>query len=169
MTHKECIYQWTDSDKRFYFISLIPFLIAFVSAAYILATVSIHLTLTFIGLYIIGNLFQAGACVGCPYRGKFCPAVFGVYLGNVISSIIYKNRTFERRFFNINANAASITCMITLLFPIYWLTLSGWYYVVGYLVLVITYWFFFSLVFCLKCSYSDTCPGGRTAHAMFGK
>ena len=134
MTNHKCRYQWTSKDRHFYFLSLILFLIPFVGAAHVLANVSIYLLLTFIGLYILVNIFQAGACVGCPYRGKFCPAIFGVYFSNVISSIIYKNRTFEQRFFNMNANLASITCIIALSFPIYWLALSGWYFAVGYLV-----------------------------------
>jgi hypothetical protein len=166
LTHQECIYRWTGIDKQSYFLSLILFLIPFVGAAYVLANVSIYLLLTFIGLYVLVNIFQAGACVGCPYRGKFCPAIFGVYFSNVISSIIYRNRTFEQRFFNMNANLASITSIVVLLFPIYWLTLSGWYYAVGYLVFLTAYWFLFSSFFCLKCSYSATCPGGRTAHKL---
>jgi hypothetical protein len=166
MTHNKCLYQWTDRDKRFYFISLIPFLIAFVGAAYILATVSIYLTALFLGLYIICNIFQAGACVGCPYRGKFCPAVFGVYLSNIISATIYKKRSFEQRFFDINATAASIMSLITLLFPVYWLFISGWYYLTAYIAIVIIYLILFYSFFCPKCSYSETCPGGRAAHKI---
>jgi hypothetical protein len=169
MTHQECTYRWTGNDKQSYFLSLTLFLIPFVGAACVLANVSIYLLLAFIGLYILANIFQAGACVGCPYRGKFCPAIFGVYFSNVISSIIYKNRTFEQRFFNVNANLASITCIVTLLFPICWLVLSGWYFAVGYLGFLAVYWFLFSSFFCLKCSYSDTCPGGRIAHKLYKK
>lgn len=169
MTQGKCVYLWTSGDRRFYFLSLIPFLVAFIGAAYILATVSISLMVIFVVLYLIANLFQAGACVGCPYRGKFCPAVFGIYLSNVISSNIYKKRSFEQRFFNINANLASIMCIITFVFPIYWLVVSGWYYLTSYLVLVLIYLFMFYPFFCPKCSYSDTCPGGRVIHKFSRK
>lgn len=159
-------YQWTGKDRRYYFLSLIPFAIGFVGAVYIMSTFSIYLSLIFLGLYLIANVFQAGACVGCPYRGKFCTAIFGVYLGNLISSIIYKNRSFDQRFFNINAEIASIAAIITLLLPIYWLFIYGWYYLVAYFILIFIHIFLFYRLFCPKCSYSDTCPGGRLVHKL---
>jgi len=61
MTHQECTYRWTGIDKQSYLLSLILFLIPFVGAAYVLANVSIYLLLTFIGLYVLANIFQAGA------------------------------------------------------------------------------------------------------------
>jgi len=169
MIHKQCIYQWTSRDRRFYFLSLIPFFIAFVGATCILAISSPYLVIIFISLYILGNIFQAGACVGCPYRGKFCPAIFGVYLSNIISSIIYKKRSFKQQFFNINANLASTTSIIALIFPIYWLFASGWYYLVGYIVLIALHLYLFFPNFCLKCDYNDTCPGGRTVRQLLKK
>jgi len=166
MNRSTSCYQWTGKDKRYYFLSLIPFIIGFVGAAYIMLTFSVYLLLVFLGLYLIANIFQAGACVGCPYRGKFCTAIFGVYLGNLISSIIYKNRSFDQRFFNINAEIASTAAIITLLLPVYWLFIFGWYYLVAYFVLTFIHIFLFYRLFCPKCSYSDTCPGGRIVHRL---
>ena len=166
MSRNAGCYQWTGRDKCYYFLSLIPFVIGFAVAGYILATFSIYLLLIFLGFYVVANIFQAGACVGCPYRGKFCTAIFGVYLGNLISSSIYKKRSFEQRFFNINAEIASVVAVITLLLPTYWLFIYGWYYLISYFVLTITHIFLFYRLFCPKCSYSDTCPGGRTVHKL---
>jgi hypothetical protein len=159
-------YQWTGGDKRYYFLSLIPFIIGFVGAAYILATFSVYLLSIFIGLYLVANIFQAGACVGCPYRGRFCAAIFGVYLGNLISSGIYKNRSFNQRFFDINAEIASVVALITLLLPTYWLFIYGWYYLIAYFVLTMIHIFLFYRLFCPKCGYNDTCPGGRIANKL---
>ena len=166
MSRNAGCYQWTGRDKCYYFLSLIPFVIGFAVAGYILATFSIYLLLIFLGFYVVANIFQAGACVGCPYRGKFCTAIFGVYLGNLISSSVYKKRSFEQRFFNINAEIASVAAVITLLLPTYWLFIYGWYYLISYFVLTITHIFLFYRLFCPKCSYSDTCPGGRTVHKL---
>jgi len=153
--------QWNNRDKCYYFLSLIPFILGFADAAYILATFSVYLLSIFIVLYIITSIFQAGACVGCPYRGRFCTAIFGVYLGNLISSRIYKNRSFDQRFFNINAEIASAVAVITLLFPAYWLLVYGWYYLIAYIILTFIHIFLFYRLFCPKCSYNDTCPGGK--------
>jgi hypothetical protein len=166
MARNTTCYQWTGADKGYYFLSLIPFAIGFVGAAYILATVSLYLVALFVGLYIVTCFFQAGACVGCPYRGRFCTALFGIYLANVISSIIYKNRSFEQRFFNINAQVASIAAIATFLLPIYWLFVNGWYYMALYLLATMIHLFLFYRLFCPKCGYSDTCPGGRTVHRL---
>jgi hypothetical protein len=145
---------------------MIPFFIALTGTAYILAASSIYLMLVFFGLYILGNIFQAGACVGCPYRGKFCPAVFGVYLSNLISSLVYRNRHFEQRFYTINASFASVICVIALLFPVYWLYISGWHYLVLYIVLLLLHVYLFFPKICPKCSYNDTCPGGIAVNKL---
>ena len=158
--HSGC-YRWKVRDKLYYFLSLLPFIIGFVGAACILASFNIYLLLLFIVLYLVANVFQAGACVGCPYRGRFCTAIFGIYLANIISSLIYKNRTFNQRFFNINAEIASTVAIITSLIPVYWLFISGWYYLVAYIVLTAAHIFLFYRLFCPKCSYHNTCPGGR--------
>jgi len=42
MSRNAGCYQWTGRDKRYYFLSLIPFVIGFAGAGYILATFSIY-------------------------------------------------------------------------------------------------------------------------------
>ena len=166
MDKKSNRYKWDRTDKTYYFISLIFFIVSFVGAGYILVTVSFWLLVLFVGLYIMASVFQAGACVGCPYRGRFCPAIFGVYLANILLSRVYKNRSFSQKFFNINATLASIMAILTLLLPIYWLIINSWYYLVIYLTLVIVHLYLFYRCFCPKCSYNETCPGGRTVNKL---
>lgn len=169
MTQDKSIYQWSKQDKFLYFITLIPFLIAFIGAAYLLATVSIYLTVTFLLLYLGINFFQAGCCIGCPYRGRYCPPIFGIYLANLLSTTIYKKRNFEPRFFRINATVAGFFVTITFLFPVYWLLLLNWYYLAIFLVLIMGHIVLFYPFICPKCSYNDTCPGGRVVHKLFRK
>jgi len=38
--------------------------------------------------------------VGCPYRGRYCPALCGVYLGNLLSGMLYPNRQFDDQLFD---------------------------------------------------------------------
>jgi len=163
------MYQWSKRDKFLYSAILIPFLVAFIGAAYLLATVSIYLTVIFLLLYTSVNFFQAGCCIGCPYRGKFCPAVFGMYLANFLSATIYRKRNFEPGFFRVNATLTEISVIIALLFPVYWLLSLNWYYLVVFLSLIVVHIVLFYPIICPKCGYNDTCPGGQVVHKLFKK
>ena len=104
----------------------------------------------------------AGACVGCPYQGKYCPALFGVYLGNFLSGILYKDRKFDEKFFKRNAAAGETMVLVLVLFPLYWVFITGWYLVLIYLALIAAHLVIFMPTQCEKCSYNTTCPGGLT-------
>ncbi|MEN7982662.1 MAG: hypothetical protein ABFQ65_04395 [Nanoarchaeota archaeon] len=157
---KQQIYRWTIKDKWIYVLAITPFLIAFIGASYLIGTISIYLTLIFFSLYIISNIFQAGACTGCPYRGKYCPPLFGVYLGNILSTIIYKNKKYDLKFIKLHGKIAEIIIYLTFLFPIYWLFSLNWYFVVIYFSLLLTHLILFMPTQCEKCSYNEICPGG---------
>lgn len=161
---KACLYKdsyhWTAQDKWNYILSLAPFLVAFLGSIYLLGTISITLSLVFIILYLIGNIFQAGACTGCPYRGKYCPPVFGVYLGNLLSGILYKHKDFDLQFIENQAKIAELVIYGTFLFPIYWLFSIAWYYPLFYFILLALHLILFMPNQCEKCSYNKICPGG---------
>lgn len=154
-------YKWTPKDKWLYMLSMIPFLALIAGTIYVLSSYTILITLIWIFIYLIVNVFQAGCCVGCPYRGKYCPAFVGVYLGNFLSSIIYKNRQFDPEFFKKNAAGGEITLIIFLLYPLYWIFLSKWYFLLIYLALILTHIALFMPKQCSKCSYNEKCPGGK--------
>ncbi len=162
-------YEWTRRDKALYFLSLVPLAGALATAIYVLATAAAYLAVVFVVLYLALNFFQAGCCVGCPYRGRYCPAVFGIYLSNIISSRLYRNRTYDERFFKLNEAPAEVLTLLLLAFPVYWLALEVWYYVVGYLGLVVLNGVLFFPTQCTKCSYHDTCPGGRSMLKLLGR
>ena len=156
------IYKWSRKDRVLYFAVLLPFAVAFIGTAYLLATVAPYLAAIFILLYVAVNVFQAGCCVGCPYRGRYCPPVFGLYLANFLSSQIYKNRSFRRNFFKVNANLAELFLGLTLSFPIYWFLSLNWLYLLGFVFLILMHAALFFPSQCTRCSYNDTCPGGQT-------
>ena len=156
-------YEWTRRDKFIYLLALAPFLVAFVGALALIATISVYWTIALIALHLLGSVFQAGCCIGCPYRGRYCPALFGIFLANVFSARIYKDREYDQTFFNRNAALAetvvaiiAILCCI-LLFTIHW-TLAVVFLALG---TIHVYLFFRQL--CPKCGYNETCPGGRAA------
>jgi hypothetical protein len=154
-------YRWTNKDRYLYSLSIIPFLVVFIGTIILLSTYSVILSIVVIVLYLITNIFQAGCCVGCPYRGEYCPALCGVYLGNLLSSILYKNREFDRDFFKRNAQAGEMMLFITILFPIYWLFRANWILVPVYILLLAFHFIIFMPTQCEKCGYNTTCPGGQ--------
>ncbi|MGD8456030.1 MAG: hypothetical protein PVF83_06580 [Anaerolineales bacterium] len=155
-------YQWTRKDKQLYALSMLPFVIVFIGTAYLLSTYSIYLALILVGLYLLTNVFQAGCCVGCPYRGKYCPALCGVYLGNLLSGFLYKNREFDQKFFDRNAAAGETMVLLTALYPLYWVARTSWILVPIYLLLLAAHFAIFMPTQCDKCAYNTTCPGGQT-------
>ncbi len=154
-------YQWNMKDKLLYLLSMIPFIVLLLCGILILSKYNFIYLIIWIFLYIIVNIFQAGCCVGCPYRGKYCPAFCGVFLGNILSVIFYKNRTHNEKFFKINANGGETFLTIFFLFPLYWIFITKWYFVLIYIGLIMLHIFLFMPTQCPKCSYNQTCPGGK--------
>lgn len=161
-------YEWTPRDKWLYALSMVPFVVVFVGTTYLLWTHAPHLAATFVGLYLLTNVFQAGCCIGCPYRSRYCPALCGVYLGNMLSGVLYPRKEFEEGFFRRNAAAGETMVVVLILFPLYWVFRTSWYLVPVYLVLVAAHFALFMPTQCGKCSFNDTCPGGRAWMRMRG-
>jgi len=154
-------YRWTPADKLRYALSLIPFLALIAGTAYILKEYPLFIIAGWFSIYLVVNIFQAGCCVGCPYRGKYCPAFVGVFIGNFLSTLLYRNREHDPAFFKRNAAGGEITLIIFLLFPLYWIFKTEWWYTLIYLGLLALHIFLFMPTQCSKCSYSETCPGGK--------
>ena len=154
-------YKWKSKDKWLYILSMLPFVVMFAGTLFLLKNYSIIISLIWVFLYLIVNVFQAGCCVGCPYRGKYCPAFCGVYLGNLLSGVLYKNRLFDSKFFEINAAGGEITLIVFLLFPLYWIYLSNWYFILIYFGLLVFHIVLFMPKQCSKCSHNINCPGGK--------
>ena len=163
MNQTRKIHQWTSRDKFLYFLAMIPFGIAFIGSIVLTATISIFFPIILIILFLVANFFQAGACVSCPYQGKFCPAILGVYLWNFLSTRIYKNRLFNQKFNKINASLAELCFLVILvLICISLFTLNILYPIIAIGLIILHFALFFAFI-CPKCGYNGTCPGGHTA------
>ncbi len=160
------LYQWTKRDRIIYFIALLPFLMAFCFTFYLLATISLYLPVIFILFFLGINIFQAGCCVGCSYVGRFCPAVFGVYLANILSSKMYKQKTHKSNFFKKNAFFAGISVALFFTFPFYWLFNLNWHYLVVFYGLMIVHLLLLLIILCPKCDYNKICPAGKTSRSF---
>jgi len=84
-----------------------------------------------------------------------------VYLGKTLSIILYKNRQFDPKFFELNEKAAEIMILVLAVYPLYWVFKSGWYLIPIYFLLIAAHFILFMSTQCEKCSYNTTCPGGR--------
>ncbi len=156
-------YQWTDRDKRTYLLALAPFLVAFLGAAVLIATVSITWTVVLLALYLLGCLFQAGCCVSCPYRGRYCPAIFGIYPANFLSVRIYGDRPHDQKFFNVHATLAASVVAVIAIYCLSFLFAIHWAFAVTFAVLGLVHIALFLRRICPKCGFNETCPVGRSA------
>lgn len=160
MTRESRDYQWTSRDKWLYALSMVPFLVVFAGAIILLGSFSPWLSVLLVFFYLLTNVFQAGCCVGCPYRGKYCPALFGVYLGNILSGVLYPNREFDQDFFDKNAAAGEIMVLVIAIFPVYWVVKTSWWLLPVYILLIGAHLVLFMPTQCEKCGYNEICPGG---------
>jgi hypothetical protein len=160
-------YEWSARDKLVYFLALIPFLAAFFGTAYLLATKSIYLTVGLVILYLLANVFQAACCIGCPYRGRYCPALYGVYLGNLLSTWLYADREHDDRFFKTNATLGELSILAILVYSAGWLATLSWWYVLIVVLLAAVHMVLFLTLLCPKCGYNETCPAGQSACRVF--
>jgi len=157
---KKIPYHWSSRDKWLYAISLIPFSILFFGVIYLLAGICIYMSVLWLLIYLVLNIVQGYCCIACPYKGKYCPAIFGVYLGNIISGFLYSEYEFDQKLFKLNARWAEFVLAIFILYPLYWLYTIDWYYVLIYIGLMVLHIVLFIPTQCSKCSFNDLCPGG---------
>jgi hypothetical protein len=163
------VYQWSKVDKMTYLLSLIPLIAVFIIVLYVLTFQSIYLSILFLSLYVIVNFFQSYCCIDCPYKGSYCPAFFGVYLGNMLSSILFNHHTMNLKTHKLCASLGALLVIVTILFPIYWLYQQGWIMLITYIGLVVLHVLLFAPTQCKKCSYQDRCPGGKATNALLSK
>ena len=162
LKHEES-YVWTGRDKLVYALLMVPFLVLFIGAAYLIAQISIYLTLGLLGGYVVIAFIQSVCCVGCPYRGKFCPAIFGIYPGNVLSCVLYPNREHDPQVYDRYATIGQIAVVALFVYAGYWLSTLSWWYVLAEIVLGTVHVAGFYVWLCHKCGYKQTCPAGKSA------
>jgi hypothetical protein len=126
-------------------------------------TINPILSLIMIVLYLMTSYFQSYCCVyqDCPYVGEFCPAVSGVYLGNILAKRLYsKDTPKSERKFQTYKNLGIVFWLLMAFFPLYWVYLLGLHYAIGYVAFHLTYYLAYGLTICPSCAIRETCPGG---------
>lgn len=120
--------------------------------------------MVYLGLYLGMCYFQAYccACQECPYIGEFCPAIAGIYPGNMLAKIKYANDGIVKseRALRTNATLASACWVGIMVLPIRRLAKRSTVLAVGYALVHAAYYLFHGLTVCPVCAVRDTCPGG---------
>lgn len=156
-------HHWSARERLYYVLLLIPALAALIGAAWFLFSNAWWPGAIYIFLILGVHVAQARCCVGCPYRGRFCPAIYGVYLANPLSRLLFRDAVHTRQTYD-RAAAFGISFVVAiLLFPLYWLYTAAWWYAALYVALLLLHTLIFFPTFCPKCAYRETCPGGRFA------
>lgn len=166
------VYQWTKRDKVLHLLPAIPLVVFYVGTAYLLAVRSIYLVGIFLLLWVATNGAIAGICVGCPYRGGYCPGVSQLYFAPFLPAVMRqgeKGRSGPRSF-KVNLALLGVFGIGSYLFAFYWLIVLYWperalvvLALAGLLVVHMPLSFF---ILCPKCGYNDTCPMAKVHKAV---
>ena len=128
------------------------------------------LSFVLIGLYIATSYYQSYCCVyqDCPYIGEFCPAVSGIYLGNIFAKRLYSEDTPKsEKKFQTYKNLGIFFWLLMAFFPVFWIYQLGLYYAIAYIVFHLGYYLAFGLTICPSCAIKETCPGGALQKQVF--
>lgn len=164
MNENKQVYQWSKHDKVIHLLPAIPLVVYYVGTVYLLVVKSIYLMGAFLLLWVATNIAIAGICVGCPYRGGYCPGVSQLYIAPFLSTIMCKGtkRSSRDRSFKVSLALLSVFGIGSYIFAFYWLYVLYWteyalvvLVLLGLLVVHIPLSF---LILCPKCGHNDTCP-----------
>ncbi|MBD3407534.1 MAG: hypothetical protein GF411_15565 [Candidatus Lokiarchaeota archaeon] len=159
-------------NRRRYYVLTAVFLVVLVWTILYLWIINPLLSLIMIGFYLATNYFQAYCCYyqRCPYIGAFCPAISGIYLGNILANRLKKkNAEMSEKKFKLHKNLGVLSYFATLLFPIYWIYLLGLEFALLYFVFQVAHYAIFGLTVCPSCAIRDTCPGGGLQKSLLSK
>ena len=164
---KEDIYYWSRNDKIKYILVLSTWLLAVGIGIYFIALFEPWLLSVYVGGYLLLVYFQARFyCIGCPYRGRFCPGILNLRVANLLAATLLKKKIFsEKRCLQIELLALVLTVLhIGLPLIFIW---GNWLFTALYLCLFIDHFMLEFRLYCIKCSFRHICPGGKMACMIF--
>jgi hypothetical protein len=163
---KEKVPEWSSNDKLLYFSTALFawILLTAISLIYIYKN-SIYSLIVYLLIYILLVFFQAKDwCIGCPYRGKFCPGILCMGLANIMSIKLFKNKQFK--YTKKQEHIISILTGIYFIYPVFFIynnILILVFYIVFLIIHLLLVWKFF----CPKCKFNKICPGGKISTKIF--
>jgi hypothetical protein len=156
--------QWSRRERALHLLPAIPLTAFYIGAITLLAMHSLSLVLGFLALWFITNLFIAGVCAGCPYRGRYCPGLAQLYVAPVLSLLIYRGtrQTVKRRTLLLNLGMVGIFGIGSYIFAFAWLFSLYWpkyaALILSLLALLLLHMPLSFFLLCPNCSYNEVCP-----------
>jgi len=145
--------------------ALLSWIILSIIAVLNIAESSIFALIGYLVIYILLVFFQAKDwCIGCPYRGKFCPGILCMGLANIVSTVLFKNVKFK--FSKNKEHLVSVLTGIYFFYPIFFLY-DDFLLVASYVTLLIIHLLLVWKFFCPKCKFNEICPGGKISSKIF--
>jgi hypothetical protein len=172
MCQSQNSHQWTKKDRVRHSIPATPLILFYIGSIYLLAKESIELVALFLLLWVGVNLAVAGICVGCPYRGGYCPGLSQLYFAPLLSKILYPNRDQIRglRSFKSELTLLGVLGLGHYVFTFYWLfrlyLQPSPLAVLLLLALLIVHMPLSFFIICPKGGYNDTCPMSRVSRTL---
>jgi hypothetical protein len=163
------IYNWDTYDKAKYIIVAITWLAATGIGVYSVFLYKPLFLLMYLFSYLMLVYFQARFyCIGCPYKGSFCPGILNMTFANFLADKLYAKKIFsEKRCLQFEPLMLFLTAFYIGL-PVVFMW-SNRMLVVLYLGLFLAHFLLEFLLFCPKCSFRKICPGGKFAVRVFGE
>ena len=164
---KKDIYYWNRNDKIKYLLVLSTWLLAVGIGMYFIALFEPWFVLVYIGSYLLLTYLQAWFyCIGCPYRGRFCPAIMNMILANFLAATLLKKKLFsEKRCLQVEL-LVLVPTLLSIGLPLIFIW-GNWLFTALYLCLFIGHFMLEFRLHCIKCSFRYICPGGKMACRIF--
>jgi hypothetical protein len=131
---------------------------------------SVLVSSIYIGLYIVSVIIHGYVCAfsRCPYKGTLCPGAFAYFpVGKV--ALLYDKLGVKKSDGLIGF--IFVLLMIFLLgimtLPLYWISILGIGFAIGYVVFILAYFIVFLLTICPKCAMRNNCPAARLSNSLY--
>jgi hypothetical protein len=151
--------------KTLYLVLTVPMMVIYIAIALLLWQINVVFFAIYAALFVLVAIFMSYVCVywECPYVGRFGPCVGGFCLPASQIARLHKKSDISETCYNLFLNLAYLSFFGIILFPIYFLFVKGFLYLLGYIGVVVVYWLLFTLFICPFCATRNICPGGQAA------
>jgi hypothetical protein len=172
MIHDEETHTWSRKDRALHLLPASPLIAFYIGTITLLAMHSLTLVLGFLAFWFVTNLFIAGVCAGCPYRGRYCPGLAQLYIGPYLSLLMYRGsrQGLKQRTLLLNIALLSVFGIGSYVFAFVWLFALYWpkyaALILSLLALLLLHMPLSFFLLCPNCGYNEICPMAKV-HTIF--
>lgn len=156
--------------KRRYWVLTIPLLALLVVTSLYLWRIGSGLGLIYIGFFIVLNFADSYLCSveNCPYVGKPCPGMFGLFLVGVLAGIRRRIKVKQNQVISgVCGGIVGLSTIGLVLFPLNWLAKRSLLMALGYFLVFLIYYLVYILTICPHCAKRNDCPAARLVRNLW--